>query len=307
MTGSEGALLGGIEAGGTRFRCAVATAPDRILREGVVPTTNPAETLGAVREFFESAAAGPLAALGIASFGPVGVTPGRPDWGRLLATPKPGWSGTDLAGYFATALGCKVALDTDVNGAVLAESRYGAGQGAGTLVYVTIGTGIGGGILVEGKPLHGRLHPEIGHLRPRRGAGDTGFPGSCPFHGDCFEGLASGSAIARRFGAELGTLPADHPAWALEADYLAQLSAALVFAVSPDRIIFGGGVMEQTRLFPMIRARLGHWLAGYPEPIAEAGPTDLIRPSGLGGRAGLIGSLLLARDLLSSASAGSGS
>ncbi len=247
--------------------------------------------------FFHGAAAefGALAALGVASFGPVGVRRDRPGWGRILATPKSGWSQTDLAGPLGAALGCPVALDTDVNGAALAEHRYGAGRGVDNLVYITVGTGLGGGVLVDGAPIHGMLHPEIGHLRPRRHPDDLAFPGCCPFHGDCFEGVASGTAIAERCGAPLGELPPDHPIWEIEADYLAQLCAALVLAVSPERIVLGGGVMQQLILFPLIRVRLGHWLGSYPDIVARAAASpDFIAAPGLGGQAGIVGAMLLA-------------
>jgi fructokinase len=293
-------LLGGIEAGGTKFLCAVGLSPDRILRERRIPTTTPDETLREAMAFFADAVRdlGPLSGLGVASFGPVGVRPDRPGWGRILATPKPGWSQTDLAGTLTAALGCPVAIDTDVNGAALGEHRFGAGGGVGNLVYVTVGTGLGGGVLVEGRPIHGMLHPEIGHLPPRRHKDDVHFPGCCPFHGDCLEGLASGTAIAARCGAALDALRPDHPIWDIEADYLAQLCAALVLSVSPERIVMGGGVMQQERLFPLIRARLAHWLGGYPDIVArDSAAHDFITPPGLGGQSGIVGALCLAEGL----------
>lgn len=290
-------LLAGIEAGGTKFVCAVGPTPSEILRRVTLPTTLPAETLAAVNAFLVQAAVdlGAVAALGIASFGPVCVDRDQKAWGRILDTPKANWSGVDLVAGLAAGLDCPVAVDTDVNGAALAECLLGAGIGMGTVAYVTVGTGIGGGILVNGAPIHGQLHPEIGHLRPRRAANDSNFPGVCPFHGDCYEGLASGTAIAARFGAPLNALAKDHPAWAIEADYLAQLCVALVLTVSPQRIVLGGGVMNALPLFPLIRARLDHWLGGYPRPRA---PTDLVVPPALGDNAGIAGALLLAQRLL---------
>jgi fructokinase len=293
-------LLGGIEAGGTKFICGVGSSPDAILRECRIPTTTPEQTLGAAIAFFQDAGAvlGPIGALGIASFGPIALRREYPNWGHLLATTKPGWSGADLAGPLAAALNVPVALDTDVNGAALAEHRLGAGRGLASLAYVTVGTGIGAGLIVDGRPVHGLVHPEIGHLRPRRPAEDMRFAGICPFHGDCFEGVASGGAIGARSGAGLDALPADHPAWEIEADYLGQLCATLVLAVSPELIVLGGGVMQQKALFPMIRRRFDHWLKGYPD-LGSAGVREpFVVPPALGGRAGLVGALLLAEAAL---------
>jgi len=289
-------LLGGIEAGGTKFICGVGPNPQTIWRERRIPTTTPERTLAAVIAFFANAIEdfGRIGALGIASFGPLGLRRDRPDWGHLLATPKPGWSGADLVGPLNAALAAPIAVDTDVNGSALAEHRYGAGRGLGSIAYVTVGTGIGAGLIVDGRPVHGLVHPEIGHLWPRRPSGDAGFAGICPFHGDCFEGVASGSAIEARFGAGLDALPADHPAWEIEADYLGQLCAALVLAVSPELIVLGGGGMQQKELFPMIRRRLDHWLKGYPDLRRAGAREPFVVPPGLGGRAGLVGALILA-------------
>jgi len=293
-------LLGGIEAGGTKFICAVATDPQTIIAETRIETTTPAATIAEALAFFQRVTAGrPLSALGIASFGPVQLSPDTADWGSILATPKYGWSHVDLAGSFARGLGVPVAFETDVNGAALGEARYGAGQGVRNIAYVTVGTGIGGGLITEGRVLQGRRHPEIGHIRPRRHTLDLEFAGCCPFHGDCFEGLASGPAILRRCGAPLHQLPSDHPMWVIEADYLAQLCGMLALTVAPERIIMGGGVMQAEGLRAAITAPLLAYLADYPSGIAaEIATTDLVVAPGLGGRSGVIGALSMAADIV---------
>jgi fructokinase len=219
-----------------------------------------------------------------------------PHYGFITRTPKPGWSQTDVIGALTGEFSCPIGFDTDVNGAALAEHRWGAGQHVQNLVYVTIGTGIGGGALVNGKPLHGVMHPEIGHLFPRRHPRD-GFRGVCPFHGDCMEGLAAGPAILARSGASLEELDADHVQWEIEADYLGQLCAQLVLTLSPELIVMGGGVMNQSRLLPPVRRRMQHWLGGYIDraAILADDPLYIVTP-GLGGRAGVLGALALAMD-----------
>jgi fructokinase len=295
MAGSE-RLVGGIEAGGTKFVCAVGTGPHDVRAEVRVPTTTPAETLGRVLAFFgEQAGRVPLAALGVASFGPVDLDPGSSTFGFITTTPKPGWRGVDLLGPLRRALGVRLVLDTDVNAAALAEQRWGSGRGLATLAYVTVGTGIGGGVVVNGRPLHGLIHPEIGHARvPHDRAWDP-FPGICPAHGDCWEGLAAAPAVAARWGRAPATLPDDHPAWALEAHYLALGLANLVLTLSPQRLVLGGGVMARAQLYPLVRAGVSDLLAGYlASPALGDGLERYIVPPGLGERAGLLGALLLA-------------
>jgi fructokinase len=289
--------VGGIEAGGSKFVCAIGTGPGDVRVEARVPTTTPGETLPRVIEFFRAhAAAAPLAALGIAAFGPVDLDPGSPAFGRLQATPKPGWAGADLAGPLRDALGVAVAVETDVNAAALAEHRWGAARDVDTLAYVTVGTGVGGGAIVRGQPLHGLLHPEMGHIPLPAEPGDA-FAGACPHHGRCLEGLASGRALAERWGAPPETLPPDHPAWALEARYLGAGLAAIACILSPERIVVGGGVLRQAHLLPRIRAALGAALAGYLPVDALAGGLDayVVAP-GLGEQAGALGAIALARD-----------
>ncbi len=288
-------LLGGIEAGGTKFVCAVGTGPEDLRAELRVPTTAPAETLARALEFFAAASRrDELTALGIASFGPIDPDPESPTFGHVTSTPKPGWAQTDLVGPVAAALGVPVGFDTDVNGAALGEHRWGAARGLDTFVYLTVGTGIGGGAMVGGRLLHGLLHPEMGHL-PIGRRDDDDFPGVCPFHGSCLEGMASGPAIARRWGESAAELPDDHPAWELEAHYLGLGLASLICILSPQRIILGGGVMARAQLFPLVRQKLRELLNGYVAAPAITEENDrFIVPPGLGRRAGVLGALALA-------------
>jgi len=294
----EQPLYGAIEAGGTKFVCMVARGPGECLAETRIPTTSPEVTLTAVMEFFDAQTGqhGKLSGIGVASFGPVDLRGQSATYGRILATPKPHWSYTDLVTPLRERFGCRVAIDTDVNAAALAEARLGAGQGCGTLVYVTVGTGIGGGIFTAGHTHKGRLHPELGHLRVLRHPDDNSFAGICPFHGDCLEGLASGAAIMARYGQSLDALSPDHPAFAHVAYYLGQLTSTLILSLAPDRILLGGGVMQQQGLFPLLRETAAQLLNGY----AGLGEPDwlehnVIAPA-LGQEAGLTGALLLLMD-----------
>jgi fructokinase len=285
-------LYGGIEAGGTKFVCAVGTSPDN-LRAIRFPTTSPTETIERALEFFRTQP--PIVALGIASFGPIDLHPESKTWGYVTTTPKPGWANVDLAGAIRRALNVPVAFDTDVNAAALGEHRWGAAHGLDSFIYLTIGTGIGGGGLSAGKLLHGLIHPEMGHLRlPHDWAHDP-FPGACPYHGDCFEGLASGPAIEKRWGQRGETLPVNHPAWELEAHYIALALVNYICVLSPQRIILGGGVMEQAQLFPLIRREVIELLKGYIQsPTIVERSEEYIVPPGLGTRAGVLGAIALA-------------
>jgi fructokinase len=247
--------------------------------------------------FREQAKKEPLAALGIASFGPVDPNPASSTFGYITTTPKPHWANTDLAGSVGRALGVPVGFDTDVNGAALGEYRWGAAQGLDTFIYLTIGTGLGGGGLVNGRLMHGLIHPEMGHVRlPHDWATDP-FAGACPYHGDCLEGMAAGPAMEKRWGQPAETLPSDHPAWSLEAHYLALGLVNFICTLSPQRIIMGGGVMEQPQLFPLISRKTQELLNGYvqsPEIIERI--DRYIVPPGLGNRAGVLGAIALAEQ-----------
>jgi fructokinase len=290
-------LVGGLEAGGTKFVCAVGTGPDDVRAEARFATTTPHETLQrAVAFFAEQAARAPLAAVGIAGFGPLDLDPRSATFGFVTTTPKPGWRYVDLVTPLRRALGVPVALDTDVNGAALAEHRWGSARGVGLLVYVTVGGGIGGGALVHGRPVHGLVHPEMGHLRLPHDRERDPFPGTCPHHGDCWEGLASGPALAARWRQAPETLPDVHVAWDLEAHYLALGLANVILVLSPERLVLGGGVMTRAGLMPLIRSKVVEVLGGYVQSSALGDRIDdyLVAPA-LGDRAGVLGAMALAQ------------
>jgi fructokinase len=290
-------LLGAVEGGGTKFVCAVGYGPDQVLARERIDTTAPDETLNRVADFLAGAAAGTPAAVGVACFGPLELDPNRPEFGRLLATPKPGWSGVPIA------------IDTDVNGAALAEWRWGAAQGCDPALYLTVGTGIGGGAVVRGRTLRGLLHPEMGHILLPRLTWPDGrpddFPGVCPFHGACFEGLASGPALQARLGFPAEAAGAEHPIWDLEVGYLASALATLALVLSPQRIVLGGGVMQQGHLLARVQQRLPQVLAGYLKRDEVQSSVDryVVAPR-FGQDAGLIGAFALAETALAPASAG---
>lgn len=294
----ERPLYGAVEAGGTKFVCALGTGPDDLRAVARFPTTTPAETLARTVDFFrDNPEARGLAAVGVGSFGPVDPDPASATYGFITTTPKPGWAQTDFAGVLGHALGVPVAFDTDVNAAAVGEHRWGAARGLDTFVYLTIGTGIGGGGLARGRRLRGLVHPEMGHILVPRAGGDT-FAGSCPYHGDCLEGMASGPALEARWGRPAAALPPDHPAWALEAHYLACALVNVVCTLSPQRVVMGGGVMHQAHLFPMIRAQLRARLNGYVQaPALLAGIDAYVVPPALGDRAGVLGALALAEEM----------
>lgn len=288
-------LWGGIEAGGTKFVCAVAGDDGELLDETTFSTTTPDQTIGQAVEFLQQQ--GELAAIGISCFGPVDLTPGSPTYGYITTTPKSGWANTDIVGHIRRTIDVPVGFDTDVNGAALGEHRWGAAQGLDTFVYLTIGTGIGGGGMVNGKLIHGLVHPEMGHMRLPHDLNRDPFAGVCPFHGDCLEGLATGPAIEARWGQRGETLLPDHPAWALEAHYIALGVVNLVCTLSPQRVILGGGVMQQVHLFPMIRSEVQQLLNGYVKAEAILERIDeYVVPPGLGSRAGVRGAIALAQQ-----------
>ncbi|ARA94375.1 fructokinase [Rhodothermaceae bacterium RA] len=288
-------LFGGIEAGGTKFVCAVGTGPDDLRALTSFPTTTPGETLERAIAFFRDQET-PPEAVGIGSFGPVDPDPASPRYGTITTTPKPGWANTDFAGTIRRALEVPVAFDTDVNAAALGEHRWGAAQGLDTVLYLTVGTGVGGGGLVGGRRLHGLIHPEMGHVFVPRHPDDP-FGGTCPFHGVCLEGMASGPAIEARWGQPGRELPPDHPAWDIEAHYLAYAVVNFIVTLSPQRVILGGGVMHQTHLFGSIRTRVQQILNGYVQAPALLDEIDAyIVPPGLGDRAGVLGALALAQE-----------
>lgn len=285
------AIYGAVELGGTKTLVAVGSEPNDLSDPLSIPTTTPEKTLDAAIAHLQDSN---LEAVGIASFGPVELRPDSPQFGYITTTPKPGWSGTSVLRRFAEALELPVGFDTDVNGAALGEGEWGASIGLGSHVYITVGTGIGGGVVAGGRPLHGAPHPEVGHVVVRRHPDDD-HPGSCPFHRDCLEGMAAGPALAARFGKPAQTLDKDEQAEALryEAFYLAQGVRNLVYVAAPERVVIGGGVSKIPGFHASLRRSLADELAGYPGEDAHESE-DFVVPPGLGDRSGLAGALLLA-------------
>ncbi len=293
-------LYGAIEAGGTKFICAVADAQGHTFASTRIATTSPQETLAACVDFFNSQQndESVYAGIGIAAFGPLDLHRGSSTYGHILATPKPQWSHTDLVAPFGV-FGCPVNIDTDVNAAALAEALHGAGRGCDVVVYITVGTGIGGGVSIKGQTLHGAMHPEMGHIGVRRHPQDRDFAGTCPFHGDCLEGLACGPAIVARYGVSLDELPDKHAAFEVVSHYLGQLAATVILLLSPERLIFGGGVMSNPRMLDYVRCKAAQQLNGYVVGVDGAllpALDAVIVSPGLGLQSGIAGALALAKD-----------
>ncbi len=298
--GAERKILGAIEAGGTKFVCAAAFAPDQIVKSATIPTTYPDETFSGVLSFFDSVATehGGVASVGVASFGPIDIDIKSTSYGSILKTTKPGWAGASFLEALAP-LRAPLLADTDVNGAGLGEATAGAGQGLRTIAYVTVGTGIGAGVIKNGVSQCGFTHYELGHIRPPHDQRRDPFTGCCSFHGDCLEGLASGPTIMDRWGANLSAFPPDHEAISLEAEYLSHLALNLILGHMPERIIFGGGVMKAPGLLARLRRETKILLSGY----MDAGPldgdlSDYIVPPMLGDLAGVTGAIALAQRAL---------
>ncbi|HXD66320.1 MAG TPA: ROK family protein [Solirubrobacteraceae bacterium] len=287
-------IFGGVETGGTWVVCALGTGPEDIIAQETFATAEPEPTLARIVAFFER---GPRpAAIGVGSFGPVDLDPRSETWGHVTSTPKPGWPHTPVAPVIRDRLGVPVVFDTDVTAAAIGEHRWGAAAGVDSVCYLTIGTGIGAGLLIDGRPVHGLIHPEVGHLRIPHDRERDPFTGNCPRHGDCWEGLAAGGAIAARWDANPRELPDRHPAWALEAEYVALGLLAIVLVASPQRVVAGGGVLERPGVLSGARARLVELNAGYLETPLLGAEIDryLVAPA-LGDRAGVLGAIALAQ------------
>lgn len=290
-------MFGGVEAGGTKFVCAVGETPGDLIVTRI-PTSSPGETLAQVAAFFEPYES-QLQSIGVASFGPIDLRRESPTYGFITATPKPEWANTDMLGEIRRQFELPVGFDTDVNGAALAEHRWGAGKEVDTLIYLTLGTGIGGGIVIHGQPVHGLVHPEMGHIMLSKAPNDS-YRGACPFHGDrCFEGLASGPAIQERWGQKAELLDFDHPAWRLEADYIAQALTTYICTLSPERVIVGGGLSVKEGLIEEVRERVSVLLSGYVRSESIQGNIDnyIVLPE-LAGNSGVMGAIELAKDAM---------
>lgn len=288
-------LLGAIEGGGTKFVCGIGTADGEILDRISIPTTTPEATLSNAMDFFVSKE---IQAIGIGTFGPIDVNPQSPVYGSVTRTPKPHWSGYRIVDHLKRYFDIPIGFDTDVNAAALGEATWGAAAGLNSCLYMTIGTGIGAGAIVEGKLVHGLTHPEMGHILVRRHPDDS-YEGHCPFHKDCLEGLAAGPALEDRWGKKAFELGDTHSAWEMESYYIAQALVNYAFILSPEKIIVGGGVMNQSHLFPLIREQVRKLLNGYVQHPAFSEDNDsyIVRPA-LGGNAGLCGALALAKHAL---------
>lgn len=292
--------IGAIEAGGTKFVCGIGNEAGDILDRVSFPTETPERTIKNVLAYF---AGHKLEAIGVGSFGPLDLRPDSPTYGSITTTPKPGWSGFDLLGALRREFPVPMGWDTDVNAAAIGEAAWGAAKGLRSCLYYTIGTGVGIGVYLEGRAVHGLVHPEGGHVPVRRHPDDN-FAGNCPYHGDCLEGMASGPAIEARWQLKGQELPPGHPAWELEAYYIAQSIAGAVLLNSPEKVILGGGVMQQPQLFPLIRDEVKRYLNGY---VSAAALTDGIEgyivPPGLGQHAGLCGAVALGLAVIENAGA----
>jgi fructokinase len=289
-------VFGGVETGGSKWECAIGTGPDDLQATETIPTTTPVETIDRVVAFFERK--GPVDAIGIGSFGPVDGKPSSPGWGHITTTPKPGWANTDVGPEVHRRLSVPVAFDTDVNAAALGEQRWGAARGLDTFCYITIGTGIGGGGMAGGNLLHGLLHPEFGHLRIPHDFVEDPFQGVCPYHGDCWEGLAAGPAIEARWGRPAEELAGRDDVWELEAHHLALGLVSVICVLSPQRIIIGGGVGTAPDLLPRVRPRVVALLNGYlSAPAVTEEIDEYLVPPALGRRSGVLGAIALAQAL----------
>lgn len=291
--------FGALEAGGTKMVLSWLDEKGEMAERLSIPTETPEKTMPAMAAFFKEH---PVDALGIGCFGPLDLNPKSATYGYITATPKLAWRNYPILPEFEKALGVPVLMDTDVNGAALAEAQLGAAKGLSSCLYVTVGTGIGGGVIVDGKPVHGLVHPEFGHQLMIPAAGDPTPEGFCPYHKHCLEGVACGPAIEKRWGISAKELPPEHPAWDVEATYLAQMCHNAIMTLSPEKIILGGGVMQQAFLLPLIRRKTVELLGGYVcSPVVDSGLENYIVAPGLGVNSGVMGAYLLARQALEKA------
>lgn len=291
----------GVEAGGTKFNCLVASDPENILAEIRIPTTTPQETLPQVVEFFKQTELKHhihLTSIGLGFFGPLCLDTNKPEYGYITSTPKLAWRNTPIVSYFKEQMAIPAAFDTDVVAAALGEGLWGNAKGCRDYIYLTIGTGIGGGIISCGLPLHGMIHPEVGHMLIPHNLVHDPFAGVCPSHQDCWEGLASGPSIKARWGQPAEALPANHVAWQIEAEYIGYALTNLILTISPQRIILGGGVMKTPGLIDSVRSKVIKFLGGYVQSeMIFAHPDIFLQLPALGDRAGVLGAIALAKTL----------
>lgn len=293
--------FGAIEAGGTKIVCAIANNPTDILAVERFPTTTPEETIRKMINFFtenQESQNIKLVSLGIGSFGPLDLNKNSSNYGSITSTPKPGWQNTNLLKPIQQILNVPVLIDTDVNVAAIGEGKWGAAEKLDNFLYITIGTGIGGGAIIHGKPVQGLVHPEMGHIRLNQNTLIDSYKGKCPYHHNCFEGLASGPAIEERWNMKAQDLAPNHPGWALEADYIAQALSNFICCFSPQKIILGGGVMQQHHVFPLIRQKTQEYLNNYVQSETILSKIEqYIVPPGLGNQSGILGAVALAKSI----------
>ncbi|MBR1476395.1 MAG: ROK family protein [Lachnospiraceae bacterium] len=290
-------ILGALEAGGTKMVCALGDETGRISEQVSIPTTIPAETIPQIIDYFKDKK---IESLGVASFGPIDLDKASPTYGYITSTPKKGWGDYNLLGELKAALNVPMGFDTDVNGSLLGEVTYGSSKGISDAVYITVGTGVGGGVMSGGNLVHGMLHPELGHMKMVPHSKDT-FPGRCPFHKNCLEGMACGPAIGDRWGRPAKELYDNELVWEMEAYYIAQALANIIVILSPKRIILGGGVMHRMELFPLIREKTAENLNGYLKTKELASMDEYIVPASLNDDQGIMGCIKLALDALEEA------
>ncbi|MHB8134182.1 MAG: ROK family protein [Anaerolineaceae bacterium] len=292
-------FYGGVEAGGTKFVCVIGNSPNEILAEERFSTTSPQETIQRTIKFFKTKKEElkiELTSIGLGCFGPIGLDKKSSDYGFITSTPKPGWKNTDIIGPLQKELKVPIIFDTDVNAAAIGEGKWGAGKNLSNFIYFTIGTGIGGGIIIDNQPVHGLIHPEIGHILISKNPLDQ-FTGKCPFHKNCFEGLASGPSIQERWNISAEELPPHHQAWDFETEYIAKALSIIICTISPQRIILGGGVMQQLHLFPKIQSKTIDYLNGYIQSaLILENIEDYIVPPKLKNKAGMLGAIALAQS-----------
>jgi fructokinase len=288
----------GIEAGGTKFRCIIASGPDHIIADATFQTTIPEETLPQVINFIKQSVATTgvqLVAAGLSCFGPVDLEPSSATFGYITTTPKLKWRNFPILNYIRDALQLPMKFETDVNGAAIGEGKWGAAHGISDFVYITVGTGIGGGIIQHGKPLYGMTHPEIGHMKIQPHPEDS-FSGNCPYHTTCLEGLANAPALAERWKVDPSVLPDDHPAWKFEAYYLGQAIHNLILVCAPKRIILGGGVLKRQGLIEKVRLQSKAILNGYVETPYLDDMDTFVLPPALGDLSGALGAIAMLTD-----------
>ncbi len=289
--------IGALEAGGTKMVCAIGDENGNIIEQESFPTLSPEETIPGLVEWFRTRN---IEALGIGCFGPVDLNKKSATYGYITTTPKPNWANTDVFGAFK-CLGVPIGFDLDVNASAIGEYTWGIGKGLSSIVYVTVGTGVGAGVIIDDRLIHGMIHAEAGHILLTRHPSDLEYKGHCPFHRNCIEGLCAGPAVAERWGKPGKELADDMRVWELEAYYLGQMCVDFALAYSPDRIILGGGIMHQTQLLPLIRKEFKEQLGGYLKSAEIDDLDSYIVVQSMDDKQGIMGAVKLGLDAMKEA------